>query len=144
MHIDLEIRYHAYTCTTLTQQVVITGFIKLENLANSYSFFFFFCCTWSLLLLRRLSLVAVSGGYSLLWCEGFSLWWLLLLWNTGSRAPAQKLWHRDLAAQQHVESSRARDQSHVPCIGRQILIHCAIREVLDILLMYIFNIAQII
>ena len=42
MHIDLEIRYHAYTCTTLTQQVVITGFIKLENLANSYSFFFFF------------------------------------------------------------------------------------------------------
>ena len=33
----------------------------------------------------RLSLVASSGGYSSLWCAGFSLWWLLLLWSTGSR-----------------------------------------------------------
>ena len=37
------------------------------------------------LLLCGLSLVAVSGGYSLLWCEGFSLQWLLLLQSTGSR-----------------------------------------------------------
>ena len=35
--------------------------------------------------MRVLSLVAVSRGYSLLWCEGFSLEWLLLLWSTGSR-----------------------------------------------------------
>ena len=34
---------------------------------------------------RGLSLVAASGGYSLLRCEGFSLQWLLLLWSTGSR-----------------------------------------------------------
>ena len=32
-----------------------------------------------------LSLVAASGGYSSLWCVGFSLQWLLLLWSTGSR-----------------------------------------------------------
>ena len=25
-------------------------------------------------------------GYSLLWCAGFVLWWLLLLWSMGSRA----------------------------------------------------------
>ena len=31
-----------------------------------------------------LSLVAVSGGYSSLWCTGFSLQWLLLR-STGSR-----------------------------------------------------------
>ena len=31
------------------------------------------------------SLVAASGGYSLLWRAGFSLWWLLLLRSTGSR-----------------------------------------------------------
>ena len=31
------------------------------------------------------SLIAVSGGYSLLWCAGFVLWWLLLLWSMGSR-----------------------------------------------------------
>ena len=35
--------------------------------------------------MRVLSLVAVSRGYSLLWCEGFSLEWLLLLRSTGSR-----------------------------------------------------------
>ena len=31
------------------------------------------------------SLVAVSGGDSLVVCKGFSLWWLLLLWSAGSR-----------------------------------------------------------
>ena len=38
------------------------------------------------LLLGWLALVAVSGGYSLLQCTGFSLRWLLLLQSTGSRA----------------------------------------------------------
>ena len=32
-----------------------------------------------------LSLAAASGGYSSLWCAGFSLQWLLLLQSTGSR-----------------------------------------------------------
>ena len=32
-----------------------------------------------------LSLVVLSGDYSSLLCKGFSLRWLLLLWNTGSR-----------------------------------------------------------
>ena len=32
------------------------------------------------------SLVVVSGGYSLLQCSGFSLWWLLLLQSTDFRA----------------------------------------------------------
>ena len=31
------------------------------------------------------SLVAVSGGDSLVVCKGFSVWWLLLLWSAGSR-----------------------------------------------------------
>ena len=34
---------------------------------------------------QAFSLVAVSRGYSSLWCMGFSLWWPLLLWSTGSR-----------------------------------------------------------
>ena len=34
---------------------------------------------------RGLSLVVVSGGYSLLQCVGFSLRWLLLLQSMGSR-----------------------------------------------------------
>ena len=35
--------------------------------------------------LRGLSLVAVSGGCSSLQCVGFSSWWLLLSWSTGSK-----------------------------------------------------------
>ena len=49
---------------------------------------FYFWLRWVLVAARRFSLVVVSGGYSLLWCAGFSLWWLLLLWSTGSRAQA--------------------------------------------------------
>ena len=40
---------------------------------------------WVFAAARGLSLVAVSGGYSLLRDAGFSLWWLLLLQSTGSR-----------------------------------------------------------
>ena len=39
---------------------------------------------WAFFAARGLSLVVVSGGYSLLWYSDFSLWWLLL-WSTGSR-----------------------------------------------------------
>ena len=46
---------------------------------------FMFACAVSLLLCW-LSLVAVSGCYSLLQCTGFWLRWLLLLQSTGSRA----------------------------------------------------------
>ena len=40
---------------------------------------------WVFVDARGLSLVVVSGGYSLLWCAGFSSRWLLLLRSTGSR-----------------------------------------------------------
>ena len=49
-----------------------------------FSHLFIFGCVGSSLL-RGLSLVVESGGYSLLRCTGFSLRWLLLLWSTGSR-----------------------------------------------------------
>ena len=47
----------------------------------------------------------------------------------GSRAQAQQLWPTGLVSPQHVGSSRTRDRTRVPCIGRQILNHCATREV---------------
>ena len=40
---------------------------------------------FTLLLCTRLSPVAARGGYSWLRYVGFSLQWLLLLWNTSSR-----------------------------------------------------------
>ena len=51
-----------------------------------YLFIYFWGgCVWSSLLRSGFSLVAASGGSSLLQCAGFSLRWLLLLWSTGSR-----------------------------------------------------------
>ena len=98
--------------------------------------FIYFWPRWVFIVVCGLSLVVVSGGYSLLWCMGFSLQWLLLLRSTGFRCmdfsscgtQAQKLWHTGLVGLQHVGSSRTRDWTHVPCISRWILNHCATRE----------------
>ena len=49
-----------------------------------YKFIYFWLC-WVFVAACGLSLVAASGGYSSLRCRGFLLWWLLLLWSTGSR-----------------------------------------------------------
>ena len=49
-------------------------------------------------LLHRLSLVAASGGYSLLQCMGFSLQWLLLLWSMGSRCMGSVVVARGLSS----------------------------------------------
>ena len=49
----------------------------------------------------------------------------------GAQAPdaqAQQLWLTGLVAPRHVGSSQTRARTRVPCIGRQILHHCATRE----------------
>ena len=51
--------------------------------------FIYLWLRWVFVAACGLSLVAASGGYSSLWCAGFSLRWLLLLQSTGSRAVAQ-------------------------------------------------------
>ena len=113
------------------------------------SLFFLFWLCWVFVAARGLSLVGASAGYSSLRCTGFSLWWLLLLWSTGSRhicfsscgMQAQQLWlmgsrvqdqlwHTGLAAPWHVGSYQTRDRTRVPCIGRWILNHCPTKEVL--------------
>ena len=86
--------------------------------------------------MSRLSLIEVSGGYSLLWRTGFSLQWLLLLQSigsrhAGSRVQAQKLRCTGLVTPQHVGSIQTGDQTHVPCTGRWILNHWTTREVVS-------------
>ena len=78
-------------------------------------------------------------------CEGF-----LQLWQAGATLPrgarashyrglsccgaqapdaqAQQLWLTGLVTPRHVGSSQTRAGTRVPCIGRQILNHCATRE----------------
>ena len=76
----------------------------------------------------RISLVVASEGYSSLQHTGFSWWWLLLLWSPGSRLVGSVLMAHNWVALRHVGSSWTRDQTHVPCTGRQILIHCTTGE----------------
>ena len=96
-------------------------FIGFVCFLNLFIQFIYFWLRWVFIVVHGLSLVAMSGGYSSLWCTGFSLWWLLLvvehrlqarrlqqLWLTGSRAQAQWLWHTGLVAPWHVGSSRTR------------------------------------
>ena len=47
------------------------------------------------------------------------------LWLTGCRAQPQWFWRMGLVAPRHVGSSQTRARTHVPCIGRRILNHCA-------------------
>ena len=58
----------------------------------------------------------------------------------GAQAPdaqAQQLWLTGPAAPRHAGSSQTRGRTRIPCIGRQILNHCATREALrDIFLLF--------
>ena len=72
-------------------------------------------------------------------CTGFSQWWLLLLWSTGSRctgfsscsAWAPQLVVYGLSCSVAWGIFPNQDQTHAFCVGRQILIHCTTREVLN-------------
>ena len=62
-----------------------------ENHSSIFFFFWSFGYIVSSLLLHGFSLVAASGGHSLLCCVGFSLQWFLL-WSTGSRLLSYSSW----------------------------------------------------
>ena len=129
--------YQAFRSATNLQEIQGQGNILFIYLNLFICLHFFFWLRWVFVAVHGLSLVAASVGYSSLRCTGFSLWRLLLLWSMGSRrtgfsscgVQAQELWHMGLVAPRHVGSSRTRAQTHVPCIGRYILNHCATREV---------------
>ena len=63
-----------YGCRTFTGALPWT---------KHFFIFFYFLLRWVFIAARRLSLVVVSRGYSLLWCAGCSLRWLLLLRRVG-------------------------------------------------------------
>ena len=52
-------------------------FFKIRNDERLRLFIYLFLAALGLCAACRFSLVAASGGYYLLWCTGFSLWWLL-------------------------------------------------------------------
>ena len=75
------------TCTVIVCQDCrhkVLSMAWVTFLKNLFIYFYFWLCQ-VFLAGCGLSLVAASGGYFSLWCAGFSLQWLLLLWSTGSR-----------------------------------------------------------
>ena len=63
-------------------------------------------------------------------CGGYSYYGA---WALGTQG--QWLWHTGLAAPEHVGSPWIRDQTHIRCTGRWILIHCTTTEVLIYILL---------
>ena len=128
------------TLTLTYQRILAFAFVwKMSLLFKSFFFFFKIYLFLAVLGLRG-CVRAFSGcrewGYSSLQCTGFSLWWLLFLCSMGSRHLgfsnfglwAQQLWLLGLVAPGHVGLSLSRDQTHVPCIGRQSFNHLTTRE----------------
>ena len=126
-----------------------TSFVFFLHTLLSFYFIYLFLALLRFVAALELSLVVASGDFSSLRCMGFSLQWLLLLQSMGSRCTSfssrstrvQYLWHMGFVPLQHVGSSRIRDQTCVPCIGRWILIHCTTREALQerIFLLLVFS-----
>ena len=88
--------YHSEDDTEMFKQVqlitsilVVCGFRSNIVSPSDFIFFFFFGYSQSSLLCK---------GFLQLWCVGFSLWRLLSLQSTDSKAPARQLWHTGLAA----------------------------------------------
>ena len=96
------------------------------------------CCAWAFSSRgeRRLLFIVVCGLLiavaSLVAEHGLQVSGLQQVWLADSRAQAQQLWHTGLVALQQLicSLSRTRARTCVPCIGRQILNHCATREAL--------------
>ena len=101
-------------------------------------FFFFFWLLCIFLPECGLSLATASREHSLAVVPRFLIvvaspaaeHGLQYLQGPGSRAQAQQLRCTGFIASWHVETFQTRDQPHVPCTGRRILIHCTTREVL--------------
>ena len=75
---------HRYFNAILLPIILIFSLQSVLKKGFIYLFIYFWLC-WIFIALLGLSLVVASRGYSLLWCVGFFLWRLLLLWSMGSR-----------------------------------------------------------
>ena len=127
---------------TYMQQCLWIGQLFFFFLRSHFFFFtsiYHFIYFWLLLVFvaaRGLSLVAASGGYSSLGlashCFGFSCCRVVAqgLIRCGSWALERAGFSPEgSVAPPYVESSWSRGGTHVFCIGRWILIHCATRIV---------------
>ena len=109
----------------------LTFWISHYTAIFKFVFYLFIGYTGSSLLNRFFSLVAESRGYTLVVVCRLLIMVASLVAEHGHQAYglADGLWHSGLASPQLMESSGTGDQTHVPCIGRQILNCWTTREV---------------
>ena len=137
---SVELNYMQTFKLCETTDLLVTGPLSvfLFLICLFYLFIIFGCVGSSLLRAGFLQLqragAALRCGARASHCAGFSCCgaWALGVWASvwlmSCRAQAQQLWRTGLVAPRHVGSSRTRARTPVPCIGRQILNHCATRE----------------
>ena len=82
-----------------------------------------FACTGSSLICVGFLQLRRAGAP--LWSHraGVSSRWLLLLQSVGSRLWSSVVWGTGSVVPRHAESSQTKDQTYVPCFGREILNH---------------------
>ena len=100
-----------------------SGSVSLLKFCLFLVVFGLYCCVQAFSSCSKQGLL-LSCGVWVFHCGGFSCFGALAagMWT-------QSLWHMGLFAQQHVESSLTRDQTHVLCIDRQILNHWSTGEI---------------
>ena len=143
--IHLQVNFCWKTSVSQRCKIEVPAFLLFFNLFI-YCIYLFLatlglrCCAWAFSSCgeRGLLFVAVRGlliaAASLVAEHGLQAHGLQQLWLTGSRAQAQQLWLTGLVAPRHVGTSRTRARTHVPCIGKWFLNHCATREAQRLLL----------
>ena len=87
------------------------------------------CCPWAFFTCSRWELLFTPGpGHLAAVASPVLERRLQQLQLVGSRVLGQSLWRTGSVAPQHLGSSQTRDQTHIPCIGRQILNHWTTKE----------------
>ena len=102
-----------------------------------YLLIIYFWLCWVFVSVRGLSLVAASGGHSSSWCAGLSLSWPLPLRSTGSRRAGSAIVAHGPSCSTACGIFPDQGLNPCPCIGRQILNHCATREAPTLIIYYI-------
>ena len=126
----------------LITKVTLPHLKEAKSSSKLFYILFIYWLRWTLVALCRLSPVVVTGGYSPVAAHGLLIAVASLVEGSGSRysdysscsMQVQQSWLKVLVALWHVESSRTRDQTCVPCTGGRILIHCITKEILKIIL----------
>ena len=104
----LSLHFYVLIYVCFGSLLLCVVFLQLQQLGDTLH-----CDVWA----------SLCGGHSC--CRAWA-WELCLV---ASRAQPQQLWHMGVVAPWHMESSLFRDRNCVPCIGRQIPVYSATREV---------------